>query len=370
LLRTRTGMSSSPSAPSIDPLAAEVVEADDETLAFYALSTLRGWGDGLPVVAPTEERVRATLAATPYHADDVIAALPPSGNEATVELAAINAVLAGTAPEAFPLVVAALEAIGVPAFNAFALTTTTSSVHPALIVNGPSRDRLGIDYGPGCMGGAGGRGSMTIGRAVSLCLRNIGGQRVGVNSKSVFGQPARTGLCFGEWEERSPWAPLSTRLGFAPGDDVVTVHGSKGTFPMADINNDDARDLAYLLAKTIAFPLSNLYLTPTGANGQMVVAVNPIWADRFADAFGPAERFQEYLWEHCWQPISLWPGPNQEVLERNGRVGEGGKVRLVERPDQLVPIVCGGLGSLHAICLPSWGESEMQSVAAVHAGAR
>jgi hypothetical protein len=367
LLRTRTGMSSSPSAPSVDPLAAEVVEVDDESLAFYGLAMAREWADGLPVVAPTEERVRAMLAATPYHADDVIAPLPPSGQEATVELVAVNAVLAGCAPAMFPLVIAALEGIAEPAFNAFALTTTTSSVHPALIVNGPSRDRLGIDYGPGCMGGAAGRGSMTVGRAVSLCLRNIGGQRVGVNSKSVFGQPARTGLCFGEWEERSPWPSLAARLGFGAGDDVVTVHGSKGTFPMADINNDDARDLAYLVAKTLAFPLSNLYLTPTGANGQMVLAVNPIWADRFAAAFDSVESFQEYLWEHCWQPISLWPAANREVLERNGRIAAGGEVRLVARPDQLVPLVCGGLGSLHAVCLPSWGESEMQSVAAVHA---
>jgi len=217
LLRTRTGMSSSPLAPSVDPLAAEVVEVDDESLAFYALTLARGWSDGLPVVAPTEARVRAMLAATPYHADDVIAELPPSRQAATVELAAVNAVLAGCAPDAFPLVVAALEAIAVPGFNAFALTTTTSSVHPALIVNGPSRDRLGIDYGPGCMGGAAGRGSMTIGRAVSLCLRNIGGQRAGETTKSVFGQPARFGFCFGEWEERSPWEPLSVRRGFEAG---------------------------------------------------------------------------------------------------------------------------------------------------------
>ena len=367
MLRTRTGISSSPSAPSIDPLAAEVVEVDDESLAFYTLALSRGWSDGLPVVAPTEERVRAMLAATPYHADDVIAELPPASVAATVELAAVNAVLAGCAAEAFPLVIAALEAFAAPGFNAFALTTTTSSVHPALIVNGPSRDRQGIDYGPGCMGGAAGRGSMTIGRAVSLCLRNIGGQRVGVNSKSVFGQPARTGLCFGEWEERSPWPSLAARRGFSSGDDVVTVHGSKGTFPMADINNDDARDLAYLVAKTLAFPLSNLYLTPTGDNGQMVLAVNPIWADRFAAEFPSVEDFQAYLWLHCWQPITLWPEPNRAVLERNGRVGAGGEVRLVGRPDQLVPVVCGGLGSLHAVCLPSWGESEMQSAAAVHA---
>jgi hypothetical protein len=38
-----------------------------------------------------------------------------------------------------------------------------------------------------------------------------------------------------------------------------------------------------------------------------------------------------------------------------------GRVYLCARPDQLVPIVCGGLGSLHAVVLPSFGESAMQS---------
>jgi len=365
LLQTRTATSSSPSAPRVDPLVSETVEVDDDIEAFASLAAARGWGDGLPLVPPTEPRVRAMLAATPFHAEDVIVELPPARRHATVELAAVNAVLAGCEPAAFPLVIAALEAIGVPGFNAFALTTTTSGVHPALIVNGPARERLGVDFGPGCMGGAAGRGSMTIGRAVSLCLRNIGGQRVGVNSKSVFGQPARTGLCFGEWEERSPWPSLAVQRGFAAVDDVVTVHGSKGIFPMADINNDDARDLAYLVAKTMAFPLSNLYLTPTGANGQMVLAINPVWADRFGREFPDIGDFQRYLWEHCWQPLELWPAPNRVVLERNGRVDPRGRVHLCARPDQLVSIVCGGLGGLHAVCLPSWGESEMQSQAVV-----
>jgi hypothetical protein len=99
---------------------------------------------------------------------------------------------------------------------------------------------------------------MTIGRAVALCLRNIGGQRAGETTKSVFGQPARFGFCIGEWEERSPWPSLAERRGFAAADDVVTVHGGKGTFPMADIHNDDARDLLYLIAKSIAYPCEHV----------------------------------------------------------------------------------------------------------------
>ncbi len=348
-------------------LTSERVEVAADGEALYELSLEGGWGDGVPILAATDERILAMLAATPLATDHVIGALPPQYGVATVELVAVNAVMAGCQPAAFPHVLASLEAILTPEWNAFGLTTTTSSVFPMLIVNGPSRDDLQIDYRAGCMGGAGGRGSMTIGRALALCLRNIGGQRAGETSRCVFGQPARFGMCFGEWEERSPWPSLARRRGFRPEQDVVTAHGGKGTFPLADINNDDPHDLLHLIAKSLAFPLSNLYLGGTGENGEVVLAINPIWSDRFAAVFPAVESLQEYLWDHAWQPIDLWPAGNQEILRSNGRVDDDGRVSLVRRPDQIVPIVCGGLGSLHAIALPSFGESQMQSAATVTA---
>lgn len=342
-------------------LTSEQVEVPTDGAALYELSLEGRWGDGVPILPATDERIQAMLAATSYSADHVVGALPPQYGVATVELAAVNAVMAGCEPAAFPFVLAAIEAILTPEWNAFGLTTTTSSVFPMLIVNGPSRDELQIDYRAGCMGGAGGRGSMTIGRALALCLRNIGGQRAGETSRCVFGQPARLGMCFGEWEERSPWPSLARRRGFRAEQDVVTAHGGKGTFPMADINNDDPRDLLHLIAKSLAFPLSNMYLGGTGDNGEVVLAINPIWADRFAAAFPAVESLQEYLCEHAWQPIDVWPEANQEILRSKSRVADDGRVSLVSRPDQIVPIVCGGLGSLHAIALPSFGESQMQS---------
>jgi hypothetical protein len=297
----------------------------------------------------------------------VIGALPPQYGVAPVELAAINAAMAGFEQAAFPFVIAALEAILTPEWNAFGLTTTTSSVFPMLIVNGPSRDDLHIDYRAGCMGGAGGRGSMTIGRSVALCLRNIGGQRAGDTTRSVFGQPARFGMCFGEWEERSPWPSLAARRGQPAHEDVVTVHGGKGTFPMADIHNDDPRDLLTMLAKSMAYPLANMFLG-NADNGEVVLAVNPMWADRFAVPFPDADDLQSFLHEHAWQPLDLWPEPNREILVAKGRVGANDRVYLTARPDQMVPVVCGGLGSLHAVALPSFGESRMQSAVARRAG--
>lgn len=339
------------------------VEVPADPRALYELSLIEQWGDGAPVLPPTDAAIEALLAYTPDPADHVVGVLPPQYGVATVELVAANAAMAGVQPEAFPLVLAALEAILVPEWNAFGLTTTTSSVFPMLIVNGPCRDDLGIDYRAGCMGGAAGRGSMTIGRAVSLCLRNIGGQRAGETSRTVFGQPARFGMCFGEWEERSPWPSLAQRRGFPTDLDVVTVHGGKGTFPLADIHNDDPRGLLFLLAKSMAYPLANMYLG-NADNGEVVLAVNPMWAERFGAAFPEMTDLQAFLHEHAWQPLDLWPAANRDILVGKGRVGRRNRVFLTAHPDQIVPVVCGGLGSLHAVALPSFGESAMQSVAA------
>ena len=358
---TRTPTSRKSSASPPEPLASRRIEIDDDPLELYERSLVEGWGDGLPLLPPTEGRVRELLAATPYYAEDVICTLAPRNGIATVEKAAVNAAMAGCQPEAFPLVIAALEGISAPEFNLFGLSTTTSSVIPMLIVNGPRRTALGIDMASGCMGGAAGRGSMTIGRAVCLCMRNIGGQRVGVTSKSVFGQPARSGLCFAEWEEESPWPSLAQQRGFSAEDEVVTVHGGKGTFPMADIHNDDARDLLTLIAKTVAFPLSNTFLALHAGDGEVVLAINPVWARRFAAVFPDVGDVQRFLRDQAWQPIELWPAGNQQIIERQGRVDSRGRVHLVERPDQFVIFVCGGKGSLHTVCLPSWGESHLQS---------
>jgi hypothetical protein len=340
-------------------LTSERIEVPTDPRALYALSLEQRWGDGLPLLPATDDAVEALLETSPYSADHALCVLPPVNNVATVELVAINAAMAGVEPAAFPFVIAALEAIAIPDWNAFGLTTTTSSVAPMLLVNGPSREALGINYKAGCMGGATGRGSATIGRAVMLCIRNIGGQRAGETTKTVFGQPARNGFCIGEWEERSPWPSLAERRGFRPDQDVVTVHGGKGTLTMADVHNDDPRDLLALIAKSVASPLSNMYVG--GHTGEVVVAFNPIWADRFGRAFPNVADLQQFMHEQAWQPISTWPQTHARLLRESNRVDDMGRVHLAEGPEKIVPFVCGGLGSLHAIAFPSFGPSEMQS---------
>src|SRR4029079_2622238 len=191
------------------------------------------WAYGVPVVPRTEARWQAMLEATPLPPSHVVGVVEPRRGEATVEKIAVNAVLAGCRPSYLPAVIAAVDAVCDPRFNLYAVNTTTCCATPALMINGPARAPLGIECGYSCLG-QNGRANATIGRALRLVMRNVGGSIPGGVSKSVFGQPGRVSLCFGEWEEKSPWEPFHVRRGFAREDNVVTAHCATGTQDIAD----------------------------------------------------------------------------------------------------------------------------------------
>jgi hypothetical protein len=358
LAESTTDRSCGPSGCQVDWLTSARLEVDDDPVAFTKLATDAGWGDGLPVIPPTEERVREHVAASGRFPEEVLAEVPPRGGRCTVEKLAVNAVLAGAPAAAMPLLCAAIEAMADPLFNLFALNTTTSCVVPGVFVNGPVRHELSIPYEAGCFGGVAGP-APAIGRALRLVMRNVGGQVVGVSSKSVFGQPGRVaGIVVGEWEERSPWAPLAERRGgVTPGVSAVTVHGCTGTIDVADTVADNGHDLVELIGKSLAFPGTNAFL---GAHhgAEILVAIAPPWADLLASAFAAVEDLQHGLWRHASLPVTRWPAAHQRAAAGNGRVDAEGVVHLVERPDDMLVMVCGGLGNLHALALHSFGPTK------------
>src|SRR5436309_14598789 len=160
------------------PLTAEVLELPDSLEAVEAHFRERGWADGLPIVPPTPERVEVMLGRIDAAPDLVLGKIPPLWGEATLEKVAINAVMAGCVPEALPVLAAALEAMLEPAFNLYGVQATTHPVAPLLIVHGPAATRVGMHAGAGVFG-PGNRANATLGRAVRLCLWNIGGARPG-----------------------------------------------------------------------------------------------------------------------------------------------------------------------------------------------
>lgn len=343
-----------PEGCQIDWLASARLEVDDDPATFTKLATDAGWGDGLPLIPPTEARVRDHVAASGRFPEECIAVLPPRNGRAAVEKIAINAVMAGAPAEAMPLLCAAIDAMADPGFNLFALNTTTSSVVPGVFVNGPARHELSLPYDAGCFGGESGPGP-AIGRATRLVMRNVAGQRVGLSSKSVFGQPGRVaGIVVAEWEERSPWAPLGERRG-VPGD-AVTVHGCTGTVDVADIVADDGAALLEVIGKSLAFPGTNAFIGDHHG-AEIMVCLAPPWAELVAAAYPAIEDVQERLWAHAALPVTWWPEPHRRKAEESGRIDGYGLVHLVEDPGHMLVLVCGGLANLHAFALHSFGPT-------------
>jgi hypothetical protein len=330
-------------------------EVSADPLEFTRFATERGWGDGLPVIPPTPARVEEHVAASGLPADTILALIPPYNGECTVERLATNAVLAGARPDAMPVLVAAVRAMADPDFELGSLNVTTGSVVPAVIVNGPVRDRLGIATGPSCLGGADGPNA-PIGRALRLVMRNVGGQRAGVTSQSVFGQPGRiSGIVFGEWEERSPWPPLARRRGVA--GDAVTVFGAMGTMSIHDHISDRADLLLGMIGRSVAYQ---------GANGfraglpfsELVVGVNPVWAELIATDMPDVAEVEDHIWRAAHTRMADWPEGYQRSFEEFGHVTEDGTVPLVkDHPGHIFVVVCGGLGGLHGFALHGIGTS-------------
>lgn len=204
----------------------------------------QGFTDGLPVVPPTPERVLRMLQGTSRDPQEVVAAMPPNMGPATIEKIAVNAVLAGCRPEYLPVVIATIEAICTDEFNCHGVFATTMGATPVMIVNGPIREKIGMNMKLGALG-QGTRANASIGRAVRLAVRNIGGAEPGGTERSTLGNPMKFTMCFAEFEERSPWEPLHVERGFDKDDSVVTVFAmSSGPVVIIDQTSRSAPQLA------------------------------------------------------------------------------------------------------------------------------
>jgi hypothetical protein len=330
-------------------------EVDADPAAFTAWATEIGWGDGLPLLPPTPERVQALVDAAGHDPGAVVGKLPPLGADCTVELVAVNAAMTGVMPTAMPLLVSAIEAMTEPDFELHALNATTAPVVPALIVNGPLRHRAKVAFGAGCLGGAESQ-SPAIGRALRLIMRNVAGQRIGSTSQSVFGQPGRvSGIVIGEWEERSPWQPFAERRGVV--GDAVTVFGSMGTMNILDTKADSGRSLLQVMGRSLAYLGANGFYTGFPIS-EVVVAFNPVWADIVARSVPDINDVEAILAEHASLPASLWPAEHVRALADAGRITDDGRVHLLGEPDgHLHVIVAGGMGGLHGLALHGFGTS-------------
>ena len=193
----------------------------------------RGWTDGLPVVPPTPERILRMLTGTRRNPGEIVGDVPPGLAPCTVEKVAINAVMAGCRPEYMPVILTALEATLDPGFTLHGVTCSTCFSSPVVIVNGPIARRIGMNAGLNALG-QGNRANATIGRALNLVVRNVGGGRPGEIDRATLGSPGKFTFCFAEDDTDEDWEPLSVSRGIAPGRSAVTVFAGDGIQGVTD----------------------------------------------------------------------------------------------------------------------------------------
>ena len=194
-------------ASSIPPDDLLVVE-DESPETLYAMMEEHGWGDGLPVVFPTEARVEPMLAGYPGSVDEVLAVLPPRSGAATVKTVAVNAVMAGCPPEVFPVIVAAVRALGEPR----AQSAERAGHHPLGRHHGgrPRRDRRAGRLQRrlrDLRAGLAGQRHHGTGHPARPAPRRPGADP-GDGDASTQGQPAKYGFCFAENAAGQPVADL------------------------------------------------------------------------------------------------------------------------------------------------------------------
>ncbi len=218
---------------------------EDPAQALYE----RGMTDGLPVIPPTPERVVAMLEHTSRHPQDLVGIVPPYSRRATVEKVAINAVMAGCDGPELPVVLAALEAACRDAFSLHGVVATTGPAGPIVVVGGPYAAEIGMN-GAGNVLGQGNRANLTIGRALQLTIRNVGGGIPQREDRATHGSPLKLGLAFPDRLDGTlSWPGLahSQLPGLGAEETGITVFAGDGPTFLADERVRDAEGLATAL---------------------------------------------------------------------------------------------------------------------------
>jgi len=309
-------------------------EVDYDPAAVDRFIEQSGWTDGLPVIPPTEDLVAAMLAATPHKPDELLGVMQPLKGRVTVEKVAANAVMAGCYPDYFPVVLAA----------------------PVIIVSGSIAAKLEINSATGCFGG-GFRANATIGRALRLTMRNLGGAKPGGEEKSTQAWPGKMTFCFAENEERSPWEPLRVDAGYPREANTVTIVAVRGLYPVCEGTQTTGKGTLETIAGAMRVIGSPIYNQGARNEIPVVVVLGPEHAAEIAKAGFSKRDVKQYLFDNVRLPMRelanrMYAGtdPFPEWIDVNN---PDAQVPIVANPDRLVIVVAGGDGR-HSAWMPSW----------------
>lgn len=306
-----------------------------------------GWTDGLPIMPPTRSAVQRMFAFTDRDPGEVVATLPPRGGQATVEKIAVNAVMAGCAPEYLPVVIASVQALAEEKeMNLCGIISTTNPTTVAIMLNGPIARELDVNSGLGCFG-SGWRSNAAIGRAVRLVILNVAGGAPAIVDKSTQGQPGKYSFCFAENEQASPWEPLHVERGFDPQTSSVTVFSPQGLVPISEFASQTGKGVLTTIANTMAYPggVNILRSAPDPGSqeaGRPAIILPPEFAEMAAADGFSKDGVKEFLWRLAEAPYTAIGGEWEKGFRFRG---EGNTVlKVAPRADELIVAVAGGPG--------------------------
>ena len=314
-----------------------------------------GWTDGLPVVPPTEQRVKEFIERSGRPSDEVVGELPERRREITVDKVAANAVMAGCLPEYMPVVLAATEAMLEPIFNLVGPSSSMGGSAILSIVNGPIAKELNINsrnnlFGPG------NRANATIGRAVRLILMNACAAIPGVFDRSVIGHPGKYTYCIAEADTETHWTPLHVERGFSPAESTVTVFAGESPRQIRAVGHPEPIMMAIAdVASSLGSNMSTSgSVGDTGIGvrqGQIVVTIagnSNLWKD------WTKSQIKEYLFNRTQRSVADLKAAM--VLKGDLEPNDGQiMIPLIPEPDDILLIFAGGEESNMSSVIPSWG---------------
>ena len=333
----------------------QVSESEDIMEACFE----RGWSDGLPVVPPTPLRVMRMLSGTDRKPAETIGQVPPDKVDCSIEKLAINAVMAGCKPEYFPTVIAAVEAALQDRFCMHGLLCTTYFSTPVLIVNGPVSRQIGMNSGVNALG-QGNRANATIGRALQLIIRNIGGGIPGGIDRAAMGNPGKYSYCFAEDESDSDWNSLAMDRGYEREDSVLNLFAGDGLQPIVDQQSRTPQSLA----KSMALSLRSIVHAKLYGLADAILVVSPEHRRVFRQGGWSKQDLRNALHEELVTP-------GADLIRGANDVAEGMPARFKDkllnkfRDDGLHIVSTGGKAGMFSAIISGWvatGERGSQIV--------
>jgi hypothetical protein len=299
------------------------------------------------------------VAGSGRRAQDVIGPVLPRGGVATIELVAVNAVMAGCRPEHMPVLVTALEAMLEPRFNLASIQATTHPVAPLLIVHGPIAKQLKMNSGVGVFG-PGSMANAVMGRAIRLILWNIGGAQPPNVDRATQGAPSKYSFCIAENIDASPWGSFITERGLPEGANAVTVYGCEPPHNINDHEHGDAEGLLVVAADTMRTLGINTWFIAWHGQKELMLVLGPEHAASIASSGWSRRQVREFL----FRAISR----RRDELALGGMYGmrdwspaqnamaPDALIPAVPTPDDILVVVAGGEGK-HSAALPSFGAT-------------